>query len=305
MTRQRLRHTLIIASAALLPVTLDYFSPYMMTAGILQGVAVGSVFLWGAWLLSGLVVGRAACGWVCPLGGIQHLVDRLRQGRALRGPRRLGLIRYVLWGLWMGAELVLLIRVAGFKSIDFTFMSPYGISLDSVQKLPIFITIVSLAAVPALLMGRHAFCRHFCPFAVFNMVGAWIGRRLQLPGLRLRATNASACTDCRSCAKACPMSLDVPSLVASPTMDSNECILCGSCADTCKRHVIELGFGSRREPARVAAPAPGAAARAEAMPATETGSARTLSAAQVGAVRPTVAPTSVEEPEPARASVAG
>jgi ferredoxin-type protein NapH len=38
------------------------------------------------------------------------------------------------------------------------------------------------------------------------------------------------------------MSLDVNGMVRTPTMENAECILCGSCVDTCPRDVIRYTF---------------------------------------------------------------
>jgi NAD-dependent dihydropyrimidine dehydrogenase PreA subunit len=39
----------------------------------------------------------------------------------------------------------------------------------------------------------------------------------------------------------CTMSLPVDEMVARGDMRNDECILCGSCADSCPRKVIRLG----------------------------------------------------------------
>ncbi|MEI6727449.1 MAG: 4Fe-4S binding protein [Actinomycetes bacterium] len=83
MKRQRLRRRIIVASAILLPVTLNYFSPYLMTTGAALGIITGSFIVWVVWSVVALFVGRAACGWVCPLDGIQLVCDKVTHGRRL------------------------------------------------------------------------------------------------------------------------------------------------------------------------------------------------------------------------------
>lgn len=62
MKRQRMRRRLVVASAILLPITLNYFSPYLMTTGAAIGIITGSFILWLVWSVAALFAGRAACG---------------------------------------------------------------------------------------------------------------------------------------------------------------------------------------------------------------------------------------------------
>jgi ferredoxin-type protein NapH len=259
MTRQRLRRTILVVSALLLPVTLNYFSPYLMTTGAALGILTGSFIVWVVWSVAALVVGRAGCGWVCPLNGVQLLCDKATHGRRLRRIRWLGAIRFVLWGAWVAAVAALLIT-HGVRQADVLYLTPHVISVDQLGNLITLTMIVAIAAVPALLLGRHAFCRYLCPFAPYNIIATLAGRALHLPQLQLRLTG-KACSSCGSCAKTCPMSLPVDQMVAEGDLRRTDCIMCGSCADGCSRGVIAYGFASR---SRAGAASEEAPARAEA-----------------------------------------
>jgi ferredoxin-type protein NapH len=245
VTRQRLRRTILVVSALLLPVTLNYFSPYLMTTGAALGIITGSFILWVAWSAAALVVGRAGCGWVCPLNGVQLLCDKATHGRRLRRIRGLGVIRFVLWGAWVGA-VVALVATRGVRQVDVLYLTPHVVSVDQAGNLITLAMIVAIAAVPALLLGRHAFCRYLCPFAPYNIIATLAGRALRLPQLQLRLTG-SACSTCGSCSKTCPMSLPVEQMVAEGDLRRTDCIMCGSCADGCRRGVIGYGFTSQAQ----------------------------------------------------------
>ena len=77
-TRQKIRRGLLVASLLLLPVTLYYFSPALSLQGATAGVASGSVLVFAGLFVSALFLGRAFCGWACPMGGLQELSARLR-----------------------------------------------------------------------------------------------------------------------------------------------------------------------------------------------------------------------------------
>lgn len=251
MTRQRLRRTILVVSALLLPVTLNYFSPYLMTTGAALGIITGSFIVWVVWSAAALVVGRAGCGWVCPLNGVQLLCDKATHGRRLRRIRRLGAIRFVLWGAWVGAVVALLVT-QGVERVHVLYLTPHVISVDQLGNLITLVMIVAIAALPALLLGRHAFCRYLCPFAPYNIIGTLVGRALRLPQLQLRLTG-NACSSCGSCAKTCPMSLPVDQMVAEGDLHRTDCIMCGSCADGCRRGVIAYRFATGQRVAAAAA----------------------------------------------------
>jgi ferredoxin-type protein NapH len=91
-----------------------------------------------------------------------------------------------------------------------------------------------------------------CWMAPFMILGRRLGRAAQVPSLHLTPAT-EACAECRSCELNCPMSLDVPDLVASGSMYHAECILCGSCVDACAKSAIAYSFGRDRRPPRDAA----------------------------------------------------
>lgn len=262
MKRQRLRRRLIVASAILLPVTLNYFSPYLMTTGAALGIVTGSFIVWVAWSVAALFVGRAACGWVCPLDGIQLVCDKAAHGRRLRRIPGLGALRYLLWAAWMGAVVALLVRHGGVSHVEPLYMTAHVISVDAAGNLITLAMLVAIVAVPALLLGRHAFCRYLCPFAPYNIIGSLVGRTLRLPQLRLRLSGAP-CSGCGSCAGTCPMSLPVPEMVAAGDLRRTDCIMCGSCADGCKQGVIAYGFARTPKAAASAASTADGVPRAE------------------------------------------
>ena len=154
------------------------------------------------------------------------------------------MIRYVLWGAWVAA-VVALLATRGVQQVDVLYLTPHVISVDQAGNLITLTMLVAIVAVPALLLGRHAFCRYLCPFAPYNIIATLAGRALRLPQLQLRLTG-SACNGCGSCSKTCPMSLPVKQMVAAGDLRRTDCIMCGSCADGCRRGVIAYGFAPRR-----------------------------------------------------------
>jgi Fe-S-cluster-containing hydrogenase component 2 len=80
--------------------------------------------------------------------------------------------------------------------------------------------------------------------AVIMIAGRKIRNLVGWPALQLSA-DASRCIDCKKCSAACPMGLDVKSMVRTGEMENADCILCASCADVCPQGAITYGVGRR------------------------------------------------------------
>lgn len=249
MKRQDVRRTLIFTSFFLLPITLNYFSPALLIQGTLEKTVVAGMVVWSLYFLTAIIVGRAGCSYFCPLGGLQMLKDKVATKKLKHIPY-LGAVKYVLWGLWMGTVAYMAIKVGGYDRVNLLYMTPTGISVDSLATLIVYFSMTGLVLLP-LLLGKYAFCRYFCFFSPFNIIGSKIGRflseRLGLPHLRLEAS-PEKCNACGRCDRECPMSLEVAPMVAGDSMKNTECVMCGNCVDSCKRDAISYAFRRATSP---------------------------------------------------------
>ena len=74
--------------------------------------------------------------------------------------------------------------------------------------------------------------------APFMVIGSSIGRFLHFPQLHIES-DKNKCISCKRCTKACPMGLDVESMVQAGTNHKcSECIQCGACVDECPKGAI-------------------------------------------------------------------
>jgi len=251
MKRQRIRRKIIFFMFLLFPITLNYFSPALMTMGTLERVASASLIVWAVIFLTSLVFGRAFCGYGCPFHGLQLAWEKVAD-KPLRPVKHLRALKYVLWGAWVGAVVVLAVLRGGWLRVDLLYMTPLGVSVDSAQSLITYFMLVGITLVP-MALGRRGFCHYVCPFGVFGIVGTKIKQALHLPSLQLRA-NPAACSSCKACDRVCPMSLPVSTLVTGGDMRHTECILCGSCVDRCANGAVAYSWtaaekGPIRDPA--------------------------------------------------------
>ena len=188
-------------------------------------------------LVLSVLLGRFFCGWVCPGGALQELAFPINNRPGPGG--KANWIKYIIWLPWLSAILGLGVAAGGFARIDPLHMTETGISVDAPMKYITYFGVVGIFLILALIFGRRAGCHTICWMAPFMVIGTWIQQKFNGPALHLQPTPA-ACSDCKSCNRHCPMSLDVNSMVRSGNMRNSECILCGECADGCSKEAIHL-----------------------------------------------------------------
>jgi ferredoxin-type protein NapH len=238
-TRQRIRKTLVILAFLSFPVTMNFFSPYVIVDGAINGVVNGSLIMFGLMFLASLFLGRAWCGWVCPGAGMQEIIEPINN-RPVNG-RKIDWIKWAIWIPWVSIILWAVVQAGGYSRVNLLHLTDSGISVDEPMKYIIYYLVVLLFVALAALIGKRAGCHTICWMAPFMMIGRWIRNRFGWSALRLTA-NASACSDCKLCTKSCPMSLDVNAMVQIEKMEAPECILCGTCVDNCSKKAILYSF---------------------------------------------------------------
>jgi len=247
--RQRIRRALVLVTFLSFPITMNFLSPYVIIDGAMNGVVNGSLIMFGLMFLSSLLLGRAWCGWVCPGAGMQEMVEPVNN--KLVDGARLDWIKWLIWIPWLSLIVWLANRAGGYQHVNLFYHTQNGISVAGTPERPIFIAYIIYYAVIALFVGLAAFvgrragCHTICWMAPFMMVGRWIRNRFAWPSLKL-AADASACSDCKTCTKNCPMSLDVNAMVQLQRMEQAECILCGTCVDNCAKKAIRYSFSAGR-----------------------------------------------------------
>ncbi|SET02469.1 4Fe-4S binding protein [Paenibacillus sp. NFR01] len=247
MKRQKVRQLLLLLSFLLFPVTLFYFSPYLIIQGGAAGIVTGSFIVFAALFGTSLVFGRAFCGWLCPGGGLQEscrlVADKKIKRKGIRW------IKYFLWAPWIAGIIGAFAAAGGFHAVDFFYMTEHGISAGSLPGLATYFAIVALIATLALTIGRRGMCYSICWMSPFMVFGTLISDKLRLPTLHLQPVPAN-CTSCGRCTRQCPMSIEVTAMVNRNDMRNPECILCGGCADVCPSSAIHLTFGKKENPRR-------------------------------------------------------
>lgn len=241
--RQRVRFFVLTISFLLFPVIIFYFSPYLIVLGAFQGVLAAAGIMFAIQLLLALVLRRAVCGWVCPVGGLQDI-----ESQSLSKPfrkTRLNLLKWAIWVPWIASVVAGFIVAGGIQTVDLFYHTDHGISVSDLQTLAIYFGIVAIFFVPNIFLGRRAMCHSICWMAPFMIIGSKIGGTFGVSQLHVDA-EPDACISCGKCNVACPMSLDVESELKKGCIDSAECIQCTACCDACPRDALSLRISPRR-----------------------------------------------------------
>jgi ferredoxin-type protein NapH len=253
--RQRVRRIILASFFLLLPLVFNYFSPYLMISGAAERVLSASVFVWGLYLLSGVVFGRAACGWFCPFSGLQMIWDRIAP-KPLKRVRFLPWLKYVLWAGWAAAFVAVLVVTGGPRHADVLYSTPHLVSIDAAGNNITYFMLVGLVLLPTVTLGKRGFCHYVCPFMGWMTAGVAVRHVTRTPTLHLESDPAT-CTDCGRCDTECPMSLPVAKMAAAGKMHSADCILCGRCVDSCRQGAIRYAWRTpRRTPQPERTPSP-------------------------------------------------
>lgn len=244
MNRQKTRTTIAIVMILLFPVIYYYFSPYLVLMGAAEGIIAGDVIAFAGLFVTSLFFGRAWCGWVCPAGAMQELCSKVN-GKPFNGRKR-NLVKYFIWMPWLSIIVFMFLQAGGVKSVDPLYQTYIGISVQDLSSAIMFVAIAGAIAIFALVAGRRAACHTICWMAPFVVIGTRIKDALGYPSLHLVA-DKTQCVQCRQCSKNCPMSLNVHEMVMNASMANAECVLCGTCVETCSRTVIKYSFSSTHQ----------------------------------------------------------
>ncbi len=161
---------------------------YSLVTGQLPSVHAAAMLLLVAFIVISLLLKKAFCSWLCPVGTLSELIGDL--GNKLFG-------RQCVLPRWLDIPL------RGVKYLLLSF----------------FLYIALLMPVIASLFIRHAWCRYLCPY------GALMGVVSLLSPFKIRR-NAESCIDCGKCAKNCPSRIPVDKLIQVRTVECTGCMTC-------------------------------------------------------------------------------
>jgi len=262
------------------PVTFFFkLDPLVGVTSLLAGAKLIKGFMWGAGVLVlTIFLGRIFCGFVCPLGTINHLVGRVRP--ALKGSRMIRAnqkgasqrVKYfvlvlILVGALMGLNLAGITDPVSllFRSIGLAILPGLGVGIRSLFDLlaESDVKVLNLLSygsevLLAPIFGYEPKAYHMAWFMGLMFLGiVFLNRirprfwcRVLCPlgallgvfssfGLLKLVKYEDKCTQCMKCDKRCQGA-------ASPhpgeAWESSECLACFNCVGVCPESALDFKF---------------------------------------------------------------
>lgn len=196
-------------------------------------------FVTGFLLLTGTLLGRVVCGFICPAGLVQELLYKIpsrkvrKTKKLLAVTRKVSLLKYVLLAVLVIALPLIFYFKDGLGSPFFCkLVCPAGtvgagvplVMLNEQLRAAIgwlftWKTALALIFIVWSIFMFRPFCRFFCPlgaiYSFFNKIAIF--------GIRVDATK---CTHCNACVAGCGMD--------TLTVNDRECIRCEECRKRCR-----------------------------------------------------------------------
>ena len=178
-----------------------------------------------------LLVGRVFCGFLCPFGVLQDLLEKVVPRKFKRElPRalheRLYLVKYVC------LAAILLPALAGSRASIFSFFEPFGTVFFLSSSIVLW-AIAGGILVASAIVPRF-YCRYACP------LGAALAVASTVSPFRIR--RVEHCDHCKVCEQACPTGA-----IEGPRIDFRECVRCNICeaklieqAGVCRHDIDEV-----------------------------------------------------------------
>lgn len=199
---------------------------HLFLTGEFDGVHPAALVIFLAVLVSALLFRKGICGWVCPVGFVSNLCERLgrRLGFGYCLPKvvsvPLSAFKYLLLGFFVYVILFAMDRDA----IEAFLASPYNMLVD-IKMLQFFlypstttIVVITMLFIFSILV-RNPWCRFFCPYGALLGLLAW-GSPMTIK------RDESSCIQCKRCSKACPSCISVNQKVFIRTPECQGCMEC-------------------------------------------------------------------------------
>lgn len=160
-----------------------------------------------------LLVGRVFCGFLCPFGVLQDLLEKVVPKRFKRElPRalheRLWLVKYVV------LAAVVLPALAGSRASIFPFFEPFGTVFFLSSSIVLWGIAAGVLAASAIV--PRFYCRYACP------LGAALAVASSVSPFRIR--RVEHCDHCKVCEQVCPTGA-----IEGPRINFRECVRCNLC----------------------------------------------------------------------------
>lgn len=181
--------------------------------------------------------GRILCGFMCPLGFVQDLFDKLRRVLHIRPVTVSDKMNQVLQPLkWVWTILFLCFVFAGG---DFCDICPNKIFSPALGGWWVDLALGGFLTIP-LIVGSFYIKRFWC---LMCPMGFLLGMFHRFNLFKLKK-DCTACTECGACYESCPMRLkNIYTEREKEQVQTIDCLMCGECIHKCPEdHALSMTF---------------------------------------------------------------
>ncbi len=188
-----------------------------------------------------LLLGRAICGFLCPMGLVQDIMDKIRQKTKTEGikmnEKMYGAVTPVKW------FLVLIFVGLCFAGGNFCNFCPAVAVSPILAGMSTSLYVSGFIMVLVLMGGffkRRSFCM-VCP------LGTILGFFHKISLFRIKKDTQS-CTECGACYEACPMGIKtIYTQREKVDVTTANCIMCGECIRCCPEdNALSMTFAGKK-----------------------------------------------------------
>ena len=188
-----------------------------------------------------LILGRAICGFLCPMGLIQDITDKIRQKTKIEGIKMNDKMYEAIAPVkWCMVLIFVGLCFSGGNFCNFCHavaVSPILAGMSTSLYVSGFLMVL-------VLMGgffkRRAFCT-ICP------LGTIMGFFHKISLFRVKK-DCQSCTECGACYEACPMGIKmIYTEREKADVTHANCIMCGECVKCCPEdNALSLTFAGKK-----------------------------------------------------------
>jgi len=203
-----------------------YYLSHLPELFTIRSVSYITAYL-GTLLVFLILFGRILCGFMCPLGFVQDLMDKLRQFLHIRPivvTDRMNRVLQPLKWTW-----IILFLCFTFTGGNFCDVCPNKIFSPALGGYWIDLVLGGVLTIP-LLVGSFFIKRFWC---IMCPMGYLLGIFYKFNLFKLKK-DCTACTECRACYAACPMRLkNIYTERETENVQTVDCLMCGECVYQC------------------------------------------------------------------------
>lgn len=199
-----------------------YDGGFLSVSHITAGISVGpSVYLndipllllVGFTVITTLLWGRVFCGFLCPFGALQDVLERIVPRRFRRElPQSVhDRALYAKYGI---LAIVLAPAIVGSGLSLFQYFEPFGTVFYRSTSLLLW-GIAGVVLVASAIVPRF-YCRYACPLGAALAIGSLVSP--------FRIRRVEQCNLCKVCEQKCPTGA-----IRGPDIDFKECVRCNTC----------------------------------------------------------------------------